>query len=112
MSIPAPPLNVRCATERRHAETEFHRQAVLHNASHLRPPVARCASCLRRTTPSTRPVVTGLLKAAGHSVRVTPNGRDALAAIESEPFDVVLMDVQMPVMDGFEATAAIRAAEA
>ncbi|HZY88753.1 MAG TPA: PAS domain S-box protein, partial [Gemmataceae bacterium] len=51
------------------------------------------------------------LEGAGHSVRVAPNGREAVAAWEQEAFDVVLMDVQMPEMDGFEATAAIRARE-
>ena len=52
-----------------------------------------------------------LLEKHGHQVTVTANGREALAALDQENFDVVLMDVQMPEMDGFEATAAIRVRE-
>ena len=52
-----------------------------------------------------------LLKKDGHDVAVAKNGIEALAALAQDGFDVVLMDVQMPVMDGFEATAAIRAHE-
>jgi len=52
-----------------------------------------------------------LLEKRGHEVVVAKNGREALAAIEHGKFDIVLMDVQMPVMDGFEATAAIRETE-
>ncbi len=52
-----------------------------------------------------------LLEKQGHTVVVANNGREALAALEREGFDLVLMDVQMPEMDGFEATAAIRQRE-
>ncbi|QDT48505.1 Signal transduction histidine-protein kinase BarA [Symmachiella dynata] len=50
----------------------------------------------------------GLLKKWNHTVTVANNGREALDAFGRDPFDLVLMDVQMPVMDGFEATGAIR----
>jgi CheY-like chemotaxis protein len=56
-------------------------------------------------------LVSRLLERRGHSVTVTGNGREALAALDRDDFDVVLMDVQMPEMDGFEATAAIRGQE-
>ncbi len=53
-----------------------------------------------------------LLVRRGHTVAVAGNGREALDALDRQPFDVVLMDVQMPEVDGFEATAAIRRREA
>jgi two-component system sensor histidine kinase/response regulator len=52
-----------------------------------------------------------VLEKQGHQVTIAPDGREALAALERENFDVVLMDVQMPEMDGFETTAAIRVRE-
>ncbi|HVQ74481.1 MAG TPA: response regulator, partial [Candidatus Binatia bacterium] len=52
-----------------------------------------------------------LLERAGHTVTVVANGREALAAAERQTFDAIFMDVQMPEMDGYEATAGIRARE-
>jgi signal transduction histidine kinase/DNA-binding response OmpR family regulator len=52
-----------------------------------------------------------LLKKEGHEVTVASNGKEAVAAFESRIFDVALMDVKMPEMDGFQATAVIRAQE-
>jgi len=56
-------------------------------------------------------LVCRLLEKHGHSVVVANNGRNAIEELEKEKFDLVLMDVSMPEMDGFEAVAAIRAKE-
>jgi CheY-like chemotaxis protein/HPt (histidine-containing phosphotransfer) domain-containing protein len=52
-----------------------------------------------------------ILTKRGHKVEIVENGNEALAALERGGFDVVLMDVQMPELDGLAATFAIRAAE-
>jgi PAS domain S-box-containing protein len=56
-------------------------------------------------------VAIGVLDSAGHHVAVVNNGKEAVAALENQVFDAVLMDVQMPELDGFQAAAAIRERE-
>ena len=57
-------------------------------------------------------VAVRMLEKMGHNVLLAGNGREALEATQRERFDIVLMDCQMPEMDGFEATGAIRQFEA
>lgn len=57
-------------------------------------------------------VTAGILEKRGHKIVIAQNGREAIQAWQSQPFDVILMDVQMPEMDGFETTAEIRRQEA
>jgi CheY-like chemotaxis protein len=54
-------------------------------------------------------VAAALLATIGHRVTVCNNGREAVQAVENGHFDVILMDIQMPVLDGLAATAEIRA---
>ena len=52
-----------------------------------------------------------MLEKRGHSVATASDGVEAVVALQKQPFDVVLMDVQMQKMDGFEATGVIRTEE-
>ena len=83
---------------------------------------ARPARRSRRASPALRVLVAednatnqklveALLDQQGHQVSIVNNGRLAVERAAQEPFDIILMDVQMPVMSGLEATAAIREAE-
>jgi CheY-like chemotaxis protein len=93
-------------------------------ATSTQPPAPRTASelssgapqavlrvLLAEDNPVNQKVAVRLIEKRGHRAVVAGNGREVLEALARETFDVVLMDVQMPDMDGFEAAAAIRASE-
>jgi two-component system sensor histidine kinase/response regulator len=66
---------------------------------------------LAEDNPVNQELVVQLLTRRGHTVIVAENGRQAIASLERHPFDLVLMDVQMPEMGGLDATQAIREKE-
>jgi PAS domain S-box-containing protein len=66
---------------------------------------------LAEDNPVNQKLAVRLLEKQGHAVVLASNGCEAVDMVQRQPFDLVLMDVQMPEMDGFEATAAIRARE-
>src|SRR5262249_38190803 len=80
-------------------------------AAHRKPAGRRLPVLVAEDNVVNQRVAAGLLEQAGHTVTIAANGREAVAAIEKQPFDLVLMDVQMPEMDGLEATAAVRERE-
>jgi len=64
---------------------------------------------LAEDNPVNQQVAVAMLVKRGHEVHVASNGREAVAAVQERDYDIVLMDIQMPELDGFEATQAIRA---
>jgi CheY-like chemotaxis protein/HPt (histidine-containing phosphotransfer) domain-containing protein len=93
----------------RMAPSEDDRAAIL--APSERRPVGSLKLLLAEDSVVNQKLAVALLERAGHRVTVAENGRIAVDRVAAESFDVVLMDVQMPVLDGLEATAAIRARE-
>jgi signal transduction histidine kinase/DNA-binding response OmpR family regulator len=75
------------------------------------PPARRARILLAEDNVVNQRVAAGILGKKGHEVTIAADGREALAALERNEFDLVLMDVQMPNIGGFEATQMIRQRE-
>ena len=97
-----------CLLRQRFASTET---MVVTECSTPRPPTLDCRVLLAEDNPVNREVAMGMLALLGCHVDVAENGRQATDAASKQHYDLVLMDCQMPVMDGFAATAAIRKRE-
>jgi CheY-like chemotaxis protein len=79
--------------------------------AHPEPPRRKLNILIAEDNPINQKLLCRILEKRGHSAVVAGDGREALAALSRQDFDLVLMDVQMPEMDGFQATAAIRKRE-
>src|SRR5207302_1290345 len=94
----------------RHAATVHDLQSA---ASSARPEDKRCLRVLlAEDNLVNQRLASRLLEKDGHRVVVANNGLEALSKLDHESFDLLLMDVQMPEMGGFEAASAIREREA
>jgi PAS domain S-box-containing protein len=109
--------NIALSDETSHLEGGPHRP-LLHqdrtdmgHVSEVTPPKSATRSLrilLAEDTPANQKLVVRILSKRGHTVETASNGQEALDLLRQRNFDLVLMDVQMPLMDGFQATAAIR----
>ncbi|MBH0203915.1 MAG: response regulator [Nitrospira sp.] len=98
-----------CLLRQRYAMVEAIAVAERSNA---RPTTFSCRVLLAEDNPVNREVAVGMLELFGCHVDLAENGRQAAEATSKQRYDLVLMDCQMPVLDGFAATAAIRQREA
>ena len=88
------------------------REAVKEPAPPALPPPERLLNVLLAEDDDAIRMVAGrMIESRGHSVTLATNGREAVELLEKQQFDLVLMDVRMPEMDGLQATAAVRRRE-
>jgi two-component system, sensor histidine kinase and response regulator len=87
-------------------------QRIVPSQSVVRPRTGRALHVLlAEDNAVNQKVAARFLEKQGHTVAITSDGKEAVAAFRRDEFDLILMDVQMPLMNGYAATQAIRAAE-
>ena len=88
------------------------RERYENTSAFIRPSERSLRVLLAEDNPVNQRLAMRILERLGHKVQVVNNGKEAIGRAQAENFDLILMDVQMPEVDGLEATTAIRAAEA
>jgi len=105
-------LMLPAAADSQATPSDLHRLAATIRQSQIHSERAgRLQILVAEDNPVNQLVITRLLQKMGHTVRQATNGREALAMLQKERFDLILMDLQMPELDGLEAIAMIRERE-